>query len=117
MKNNLGKVTVSLSTNDLLDVSGSSSQTLNFTAAGEQMAFFKVKASSAEGIAKITAKAKCSADNAEEKIEIDVRDPNPLTTNAKTILLAGGKSQKVTFELAGKQGTNTAFVEASSIPP
>ena len=114
-KNNLGKVTVSLSTNDLLKISGSSSQTLNFTVAGEQMAFFKVKASSSEGIAKITAKAKCSADDAEEKIEIDIRDPNPLTTNSKTILLDGGKSQKVTFALAGKQGTNSAFVEASSI--
>lgn len=117
MKSGLGQVNVKLEVNDAFTIVGNSSQSVTVNAEGEEMVYFNIKASSVEGLGKLKVSASCTADNASEAIEIDVRDPNPYTSVSKVILLNGGEKSFIQFALAGRAGTNTAKIEASTLPP
>ena len=116
-KDGVGTVTVEVKTEGALALSGSNTATVNLPQAGEALAYFTLKADAATGIGKIHTEAKGAGDRSAEDLEIDVRDPNPVTTNSLVKLVEGGKSVKIPFTLAGRVGTNTVMVEASTIPP
>ena len=117
MKENIGKVTVKISSNDAFSIVGEDTQTVQIDEIGEEMVYFKMKAANRETVGEITASAKSSADASKESLEIDVREPNPPVTVSKTILLKGGETAKFDFALAGKEGTNTLDIESSVLPP
>lgn len=116
-KPDLGEVTVDIETNNMFSIIGGSAQKVKISKDGDEVVYFALKAPSLEGVATLTANAKCKADKASTTIEIDVRNPNPLTSNAKCVVLGPKKIEKISFPLAGRAGTNKAFVEASTIPP
>ena len=116
-KPGVGNVTVEVKAEGALTVVGSSTATVNAQQPGDQLVYFTLKAGSAAGIGKIKTVAKSSGDSSTESLEIDVRDPNPRTTNSLVQLVEAGKSVKVPFALAGRPGTNEVNVEASTIPP
>ena len=115
-KDNVGKISVSLNTSGPLAVTGDSKVEIDGVKAGDQIVFFNVKASSGEGVGKVKATATCKGESSVEDLEIQVRDPNPLTTNSVAKVIEPGKTVTVDFQLAGRVGTNEAKVEASSIP-
>lgn len=114
---NIGEVKVKIETNDLLSISGNATQSVICREVGEQIVYFSLKAAQKEGIATINTSAKSSNDTSEEDLEIDVRNPNPLTTSSKVILLEKGQSIKEIYQLVGASGTNTAKVEATTLAP
>lgn len=116
-KDGIGSVNVEVSASGPLSVSGSATASTSLQKAGENIVYFTLKAGSEEGIAKIKTVAKGAGDTSTEELEIDVRDPNPMTANSKVMLIEGGKSIDAQFALAGKPGTNSVSVEASTIPP
>ena len=116
-KDGVGTVTVEVKTEGALSLSGSNTATVDLPKAGEALAYFTLKADAATGIGKIHTVAKGGGDSSAEDLEIDVRDPNPLTTNSMMQLVEGGKSAKMSFTMAGRPGTNEVTVEASTIPP
>ena len=116
-KPGVGNVTVEVKAEGALSVEGGSTASINAQQAGDQLVYFTLKGASAAGIGKIKTVAKSSGDSSTEELEIDVRDPNPLTTNSVVKFVEGGKSIKVPFNLAGRPGTNEVNVEASTIPP
>ena len=116
-KPGVGNVTVDVKADGALSVAGSSTATVNAQQAGDQLVYFTLKGAPAAGIGKIKTVAKSSGDSSTEELEIDVRDPNPRTTNSMVRLVEGGKTVKVPFALAGRPGTNEVNVEASTIPP
>ena len=116
-KDGVGQVTVEVKAEGALEVAGSNTATVNLPKAGEQLVYFTLKASDATGIGKIRTVAKASGDSSTEELEIDVRDPNPRSTNSMVKLVEGGKTVSVPFALAGRPGTNDVDVEASTIPP
>ena len=116
-KDGVGTVTVEVKAEGALSVAGSNTATVNLAKAGEQLVYFTLKASDVTGIGKIHTVAKASGDSAAEDLEIDVRDPNPRSTNSMVKLVEGGKSVNVPFDLVGRPGTNEVDVEASTIPP
>ncbi len=116
-KDGVGAVTVELKADGALSVAGSNTATVNLPKAGEALAYFTLKADAATGIGTIHTVAKGAGDSSSEDLEIDVRDPNPVTTNSQVKLVEGGKSVKVPFTLAGRPGTSFVSVEASTIPP
>lgn len=117
MKENLGAVTVKLEVNEAFSIVGNSSQSVSLKSIGEEMAYFKIKASSLPMTGRLKVSASCSSDNAAEAIEIDVRDPNPVVAVSQVKLIEGGKSASLDFSLAGRAGTNTLMLEASTLPP
>ncbi|MBQ6073624.1 MAG: alpha-2-macroglobulin [Bacteroidales bacterium] len=116
-KDGVGNVTVDVTAEGALSVVGSGSSSVSAPKAGEQLAWFTLKASDLAGIGKIRTVAKGGGDSSKEDLEIDIREPNPRTTNSVVKLVEGGKSLKVPFALAGRPGTNEVNVEASTIPP
>lgn len=116
-QDNIGKVTVKIETNSLLSVPDSDTQSVTSSRSGEQMVYFRLKASAVEGIGTIKTIAKSSSDEAHEEIEIDVRNPNPPTTTSVTVLLKSKESKKIHYDYAGMIGTNRASIEASTLPP
>ncbi len=116
-KDNVGKVNVEYTVDGPLTADGSKNASLNVSKAGEEVVLFKLKAGSEEGIAHINVTASGAGDVSKQTIEIDVRDPNPLTTNSESKLVEAGKKASFDFPLAGRPGTGSVKVEASTIPP
>lgn len=116
-KDGVGTVTVDVKAEGALSVVGSSTATVQTPKAGEQLVYFTLKASEATGIGNIRTVARSSGDSSAEDLEIDVRDPNPRSTNSMIKLIEGGKTLSSRFALAGRPGTNEVVVEASTIPP
>ncbi|MBR0534627.1 MAG: alpha-2-macroglobulin [Bacteroidales bacterium] len=116
-KDGVGSVTVELKADGALSVAGSNTATVNLPKAGEALAYFTLKADASTGIGTIHTVAKGGGDSSAEDLEIDVRDPNPVTANSIVKLVEGSQSLKIPFTLAGRAGTNFVAVEASTIPP
>jgi Large extracellular alpha-helical protein len=116
-KPGVGNVTVEVKAEGALSVVGGNTASVNAQQPGDQLVYFTLKGAEAAGIGKIKTVAKSSGDSSTEELEIDIRDPNPLTTNSMVKLVEGGKSVVVPFALAGRPGTNEVNVEASTIPP
>jgi alpha-2-macroglobulin len=84
---------------------------------GDQVVTFKVRVKEAIGVAKVTVKAEAAGESATERIELQVRQPNLPVTEASEQLVAAGKEWSNAPAPLGIQGTNSAYLEISSIPP
>lgn len=116
MENNIKTVKVNLQSNDFMEVIGTSSQTLNFSQTGDQLAYFDVKIKNVQGIGKIKVVASSGSETANDEVEIDVRNPNPVISNIREIALAPGQQWNVTASPVGLPALSTSVVEISSIP-
>lgn len=116
MENNIKNVNVLLQSNPYMEVTGTSSQKINFAKTGEEMIYFDVKVKSYTGIGKIKLQASSGAEKADYDVELDIRNPNPPITNITEITLAPGQQWKTTASPIGVPATSTAVVEISSVP-
>jgi uncharacterized protein YfaS (alpha-2-macroglobulin family) len=116
MENNIKKVNVSLQSNPFLEVVGPNMQTINFTATGEQMAYFDVKVKPNVGIGKVKVLASSGGEKADYEVELDIRNPNPPVTSVTEITLSPGQQWKTTAMPIGVATTSNAVVEISSVP-
>ena len=116
-KDGLGDVTVEVSSEGGLAVEGPAKATVKAPKAGEYMAYFKLKASSSAGAARVRTAAVCGSDRASDVIEMDIRDSNPVTTSSMAAFVEGGASKGVTYAMAGSPAAGSVRIEASTIPP
>lgn len=107
---------VTLAPNDYFEVIGERTKQVSFPQPGEQMVYFDVKIRERVGIGKLNIVATSGKERAEENIEIDVRNPNPVLTNVIEQSLDGGKSWNTGFMAVGMAGTNSGVLEVSTIP-
>ena len=104
-------------TTGLVTINGGQTKQLRFNEPGEDMAYFNLTVGNAIGIAKFKITASGANEKSTQNIEIDVRNPNPYVTNVFAgSLQPGGNWQQVVAPV-GSPGTNTGFLEVSSIPP
>jgi uncharacterized protein YfaS (alpha-2-macroglobulin family) len=116
MENNIRSVNVSLQSNAYFEVLNNTTQTLNFTQTGEQLAYFNVRIKNATGIGKIKVMASSGTEKAMDEVELDIRNPNPIISNTQQVTLAPGQQWKASATAIGLPATSTAMVEISSIP-
>ncbi|MEO6488311.1 MAG: MG2 domain-containing protein [Ferruginibacter sp.] len=116
MEKNIRTVKVSLQANNFMEVLNGSSQSLNFTETGEQLAYFDVRIKDVIGIAKVKVTASSGSENAADDVEIDIRNPNPVITNVQQVTLAPGQQWTVSASPIGIAALSTSAVEVSSIP-
>ena len=116
MKNGVGNVKLSLSTDDHFQIVGSESIQVNSDKEGQDVYEFLVKVGDKTGVGHITATAEAAGDKSLSSIEIDINNPNPEVTRSSTLLLTAGQSGSVSVDLFGTPGSNTAKLELSSIP-
>jgi len=99
----------------LVNVS-SNSQSMSFSAAGDQLAYFPLQVGDKAGIARFTVSGNGNGESASQEVEIDVRHPNEVTSRSTTVAISAGSSQTIAYENFGQPGTQSANLELSSLP-
>lgn len=117
MEEHVKNATVSVETNELFEIVGPSSQNLSFNKIGEEMAYFKLKVLKRMGAGNVKIVASSKNEKAQDAIDIEVRNPNPMVTQVFSHVLEGNSSVTANFETVGLPGTNSGSIEVSSIPP
>ncbi|WP_298899530.1 MG2 domain-containing protein [uncultured Psychroserpens sp.] len=117
MEPKVKNVNLSLKLSDGISVVGNNSQKLSFAKPDEQMAYFELDVSKAKGINTVEVIATGNGEKSTYKVELDVVNPNPITSRYENTQLEAKASQSLQFSTFGVAGTNTATVEFSTLPP
>lgn len=110
-------VTVTMEPNALLAPEGPSSIKVRFDRTGDRVVSFRVRVKEAIGTAKVKVSASSGNENAQERIELAVRQPNLPRTEVTELVVQAGQQQRFAPAPIGVAGTNSAYVEISTIPP
>ena len=110
-------VSIEVQTTDGIKVSGSQTSQLSFDKVGEKMAYFNLDVSKANGINEIKVIAKSGSNNASYDVEIDVVNPNPMTSKVINKVLQANQNTEIDFSTFGVDGSNAAVLQVSSVPP
>jgi uncharacterized protein YfaS (alpha-2-macroglobulin family) len=111
------EVEVSLEPNALLVPEGPAKKTIRFNGTGDKVVTFKVRVKDAVGVARMKVTATGAGESASERIELDVRQPNLPITDVQEGILEPGAGWQGTVDPIGVNGTNSSYLEVSSIPP
>ena len=111
------KVKLTVQKNESFTIVGNNKQTISFNEPDEKMAYFTLKVNDFKGIGKVKIDAVSGSEKASYEIEIDVLNPNPVTTEVKDLVLKPNEKSAVNFTTFGTSGTNSASVEFSTLPP
>ena len=117
MENKIKNVTLDLKLSDGISALGASSQNLAFSKPDEQMAYFQLDVSKAKGINTVEVVASGNGERSTYKVEIDVENPNPISSKFENAVLEANASKTINFSTFGVEGTNSATVEFSTLPP
>lgn len=117
MKKHIKNVSVTVKTNGLISVNGSSAKSIKFAKPGEEDIEFDLDVSSGVGIGRVEVIAKSGSEISVFEIEIDVRNPNHRTTDVLAKVLEAGESWNTDYKPVGVAGTNIAVLEVSNLPP
>lgn len=117
MEPKVKNVKVNIDAGKALEPINGTSKNITFNAVGEQIVNFdfKVNPTSSFQIIKVTATG--AGESASNETEIDVENPNPVTTKSELYTLDPNASQSISMETFGTSGTNEAFIEFSTLPP
>lgn len=113
-ENNIKNVSLSIQTNPFITANGN--QNISFTKPGEQQAYFYAKVNNATGIGAVKIVATGGKEQTVYQTEIDVRNPNPYTTQVTETVLQPGQSWNSTVAMIGDAQSSKATLEISSIP-
>jgi hypothetical protein len=117
MEPKVKNVTVSIDAGKALEPVEGTSKNITFSSVGEQIVNFDFKVNPATSYQTIKVKASGAGENASSETEIDVENPNPITTKSELYTIDANGSQTLSFDTFGTSGTNEAFVEFSTLPP
>ncbi|MBT8245113.1 MAG: hypothetical protein HKP48_09975 [Winogradskyella sp.] len=117
MDKEVKNVKLNLKLSDGISVTGSKSQTLQFENPDEKMAYFELDVTKAKGINTIEVIASGNGETSSYKVEIDVENPNPMSSKVIDKELQANTKQDLYFSTFGVSGTNSASVEFSTLPP
>ncbi len=110
-------VNLSLKLSNGISVIGNHSQQLNFSKPDEKMAYFHLDVSKAKGINTVEVIATGNGERSSYKVELDVVNPNPITSLYESTELEANASETLNFKTFGVPGSNSAIVEFSTLPP
>lgn len=114
---NIKNVDVQLELSDGIKVVGSKTSKLTFSKTGEQMAYFTLDVLKANGINTVKVTASSGSQTAKYDVEIDVVNPNPMTTKVVNRVLEANANTTFDFSTFGVEGSNSAVLQISSVPP
>ncbi len=117
MENKVKNVTVTLKPNKGFTVIGEAQQKLSFPQPDEKMAYFDIEVLEGASLTDIEVVASGGGEKASYKVPINIVNPNPMTTEVTSIVLEPNSEQEVDFATFGIDGSNSATIEFSSLPP
>jgi alpha-2-macroglobulin len=112
----INKVKVDVKVEGPLTVS-ESTKTIAMPAQGDVTLDFDVDVNAEVGVGKVTVTASAGTFTGSDNIEIQVRNPNPPISQVRDQIIEAGKTWEPEVTPIGMNGTNTATVEVSTIPP
>jgi uncharacterized protein YfaS (alpha-2-macroglobulin family) len=115
-ENKIKNVSIQIKTSPGLKVMGSATQRLTFAQPDEKMAYFNLVVGSATGIAKVQVIATSGNERSVYDVEIDMTNPNPLTSTYTDVLLPPNSTKTISWKTFGVSGSNKARLEVSSMP-
>lgn len=115
MDSRVKNVNVKVASSDYFEMPDGNTKNLRFEEPGDQIVFIPLKVKQTTGIAEIKVSARSGSESAEETTEIDVVNPNPFTTETERFIVEDKKSY--TVKPFGVEGSNTATVTFSKLPP
>jgi uncharacterized protein YfaS (alpha-2-macroglobulin family) len=117
MEPKVKNVNLSLKLSDGISVVGNATQQLSFLKPDEQMAYFQLDVSKANGIHTVEVIATGNGESSTYKVELEVVNPNPITSKFENAELEANATKVLQFSTFGVPGTNKATVEFSTLPP
>ena len=115
MESDVKSATIKIETKGLLQNS-SGTQTVQFDRPGDAMVYFKMKTSAKTGIEQVTITASGGGKTATEKIEIEIRNPNPAVILSDNRVLNAGESGTFNYQLTGSSNDDWVKMEVARIP-
>ena len=117
MEKKVKNVTVRIDAGKALEPIGVTSKEITFTSVGEQIVNFDFKVNPTKSFQTIKVMASGAGEKATSETEIDIENPNPITTKSSWYTITENQSQTIDFSTFGTSGTNSAFIEFSTLPP
>ncbi|EGV43196.1 hypothetical protein BZARG_1143 [Bizionia argentinensis JUB59] len=117
MEKKVRNVEISLKLSKGISVVGNNKQNISFDKPDEQMLYFELDVSQAKGFNTIEVIASGNGEKSTYKVEIDVVNPNPISSKSLDKSVAANAEETLSFETFGEIGTNSATVEFSTLPP
>ena len=117
MEPKVKNVTISLKLSSGISIIGDASKSISFAKPDEQMVYFELYVSKAKGINTVEVIATGNGETSTYKVELDVVNPNPISSKALDKTLAANASETLAFSTFGVSGTNSATFEFSTLPP
>ncbi len=117
MESKVKTVTVSLKPNKGFRVLGETQQQLSFSQPDEKMVYFNIEVLEGASITDIEVVASGNGEKASYNVPIDIINPNPVTIAVTSIILEPNSQKEIDFEAFGIDGSNSATIELSSLPP
>ena len=109
-------VTIEVKTTNGIAVVGSKTQRINFEKPDEKMVYFELDVLKANGLNTVEIIATGNGEKSSYKVELDVVNPNPITSKVLDKNIEGKQTQTISFNTFGLEGSNTAILELSTIP-
>lgn len=116
MKDNLKKVKVVVTSNELLKSTNASTQTVSFNRAGEKTVYFDFEVPKKLGVAKFKVEVSSGSESAFEEVELLVRPSNPKVERSEFAVVENSQTWKHDYKSFGIKGTNSAVLQVSKIP-
>lgn len=116
MDRKVKKVTIEVKTSNGIKVVGNKTQTINFDKPDEKMVYFELDVLKANGINSVEIIAIGNGEKSTHKIELDIVNPNPITSKLIDKTVEGNQTQTINFDTFGVEDSNTAILELSTIP-
>ncbi|TGV02287.1 alpha-2-macroglobulin family protein [Flavivirga rizhaonensis] len=117
MESKVKNVNISLKLSNGISVVGDKSKTLTFANPDEKMTYFELDVSKAKGFNTVEVIASGNGEKSTYKVELDVINPNPITSKPIDKTLEANASESIAFSTFGVYGTNSATLEFSTMPP
>ena len=117
MENKVKNANISLKLSKGISIIGQQTQSVSFAKPDEKMVYFELDVSKAQGINTIEVLASGNGEKSSYKVEIDVVNPNPVSSKLTQVILEPNTSQTIDFTTFGVPGTSFAQVEFSTLPP
>lgn len=117
MDKKIKEVKVKVELNELLQPMEELTKTIRFEDIGDQIVKFNLKVSPRLGIGKVKVSVTSGKNEALDETEIDIRNPNPPMTFILEKVINQKEEWNVVYKSFGMEGTNTASIEISTLPP
>jgi alpha-2-macroglobulin len=116
MENQVKNVTIQIKTSPGLKVIGKTTQNLTFTSPDEKMTYFNLEVGAISGIGHVEVIATSGAARSTYEVEIDMTNPNPVTSLYTDVILEPNSSKTINWKTFGVAGSNKSRLEVSSMP-